>query len=221
VVPADAGESLDADAVIVACDTRNTRELLQRSGLTDRIDVASVQESEPFCIARLWLDRPVAPGRPAFYTTSRFAYLDSLAVYSAFQEPFVSQARAGGGAVIELHAYAIPPERLASPDAIADAMAQEMLVVLPELTGARVRHREVQLQQSFTRFAPGDHARRPTTASGVPGLLFAGDWVKVDAPVALMEGATVSGKLAANAILDDDGLAREPIPLVARTGPLA
>jgi isorenieratene synthase len=79
----------------------------------------------------------------------------------------------------------------------------------------------VQLQASFTRFAPGDHRRRPSTDSGVPGLLFAGDWVKIDAPVALMEGATVAGKCAANQLLAGDGLAAEPIPIVAPRGPLA
>ena len=52
-------------------------------------------------------------------------------------------------------------------------------------------------------------------------LLFAGDWVKVDAPVALMEGAVVSGLLAANVILADAGASPEPIPIVAVRGPLA
>jgi isorenieratene synthase len=221
VVAAAGGERVLADAVVVACDTGGARALLSRSGLGDRIDLGALAEAEPFCIVRLWLDKPVRPGRAPFYTTSRFAFLDSLAIYSAFQEPFVAQARDSGGAVVELHAYAIPAERMAAPDAIADALAAEMLVVLPELAGARTLHREVQLQASFTRFAPGDHRRRPTTDSGVPGLLFAGDWVKLDAPVALMEGATVAGKCAANHLLAGDGLAAEPIPIVAPRGPLA
>lgn len=221
VEPAHGGEQVDADVVIVACDTRGTRDLLVRSALQNRIDLAALAESEPFCIARLWLDRPVRADRAPFYTTSRFAYLDSLAIYSHFQRPFVDDAVHGGGSVVELHAYAIPPERQAPPDVIADAMAREMLVVLPELTGARVRHREVQLQASFTRFAPGDHAHRPRTDSGVPGLLFAADWVKIDAPVALMEGATVAGKLAANHVLRAHHLAAESVPIVAPRGPLA
>jgi isorenieratene synthase len=221
VAAATGGERIDADAVIVACDTRGARGLLSRSDLVPRVDTGGLAESEPFCIVRLWLDKPVRPDRAPFYTTSRFVHLDSLAIYSAFQEPFVAQARAGGGAVVELHAYAIPAERLAAPDVLADALAAEMLVVLPELAGARTLHREVQLQASFTRFAPGDHPRRPRTDSGVPGLLFAGDWVKIDAPVALMEGATVAGKCAANHLLQADGLAAEPIPIVAPRGPLA
>jgi isorenieratene synthase len=214
-------ERLAADAVIVACDTTGARGLLQRSALTDRVDVTSVQESEPFCVARFWVAAPVRPDRSAFYTTSRFRYLDSLAVYSAFQHDAVLWAQRTGGSVVEVHAYAIADEDLNDAATIAMTMWREMLQILPELEGARIVHREVQLQRTFTRFAPGDHARRPGTVTDVPGLLLAGDWVKVDAPVALMEGAVVSGILAANAVLAGRGAPPEPIPTVATRGPLA
>lgn len=214
-------ERLAADVVIVACDTTGARGILQRSALTDRVDVASVQESEPFCVARFWVAAPVRPDRSAFYTTSRFRYLDSLAVYSAFQHDAVLWAQRTGGSVIEVHAYAIADEDLADASTIVMTMWREMLQILPELEGARIVHREMQLQRTFTRFAPGDHARRPGTVTDVPGLLLAGDWVKVDAPVALMEGAVVSGILAANAVLTSRGAPPEPIPTVATRGPLA
>lgn len=214
-------ERIAADTVVVACDTTGARGILERSGLTDRVDVTSVQESEPFCVARFWVDRPVRADRAPFYTTSRFRYLDSLAVYSAFQEDAVAWARQTGGSVVEVHAYAIADDDLREAAVVALAMWQEMLHVLPELEGARVIHREVQLQRTFTRFAPGDHARRPRTVTDVPGLLLAGDWVKVDAPVALMEGAVVSGLLAANVVLAAAGAPPEPIPTVALRGPLA
>jgi isorenieratene synthase len=216
-----AGELLDADVVIVACDTTGTRNLVQRSGLDTVIDTHSVQEAEPFSVVRLWLDRPVRADRAAFYTTSRFALLDSLAIYSAFQTESVLWAKQSGGSVVELHAYAIEDARLLPAELLADAMQLEMLQVLPELVGARVLHREVQLQRTFTRFAPGDHARRPSTTTAIDGLLFAGDWVKIDAPVALMEGAVVSGKVAANVVLTARGAAPEAIAIVAPTGPLA
>lgn len=215
------GEQLDADVVIVACDTTGARGIVQRSGLGDRIDTTSVQEAEPFSVVRLWLDKPVRPDRAPFYTASRFALLDSLAIYSAFQTESAQWAARTGGCVVELHAYAIDDANMGSAAAIANVMQQEMLLVLPELAGAKVLHREAQLQRTFTRFAPGDHARRPTTTTSVPGLLLAGDWVKIDAPVALMEGAVVSGKVAANVVLAERGAALEAIPLVAARGPLA
>ncbi len=222
---ADASEDIDADVVIVACDTTGTRGILERSGIAGvgagLVDVHSVQEAEPFSVVRYWVSRPVLPHRAPFYTTSRFRYLDSLAVYSAFQEDAVAWAQAHQGCVVEAHAYAIAAEDALSVEGMADVLWRELVEVLPELEGATVVHREAQLQQTFSRFAPGDHARRPTTVSTVPGLLFAGDWVRVDAPVALMEGAVVSGIVAANHILMERGASPEPIPTVALRGPLA
>ncbi len=218
-VAASAGRFVACDGVVIAADTRGARGLIERSALP--IDTRSIAESEPFCVVRFWVDRPVNVDRPPFFTAARFVYLDSLAIYSQFQEPSRSWARRHGGSVVEAHAYAIPLERMAAVEVLAEALWRELLVVLPELGGARVLHREAQLQSSFTRFAPGDHRHRPSTKTSVANLVLAGDWVRVDAPVALMEGAVVSGKLAANALLDRDGLAAEAIPIVAARGPLA
>jgi isorenieratene synthase len=169
----------------------------------------------------LWLDKPTASGRLPFYTTSRFRFTDSLALYSAFQEPFVSWARRTGGSVVEVHAYAIAPEAMVPPAELRAAMWQELVSLLPELAGARVLHDEFQQQSNFTRWAPGDHARRPGTTTPVANLLLAGDHVRLPAPASLMEAAAMSGRLAANAILDAEGLRQIAIPTVALKGPLA
>jgi isorenieratene synthase len=226
VVDAATAEVLDADVVILAAEVRGTQRVCARSGLLDPGDerlagVRGLGESEPYAVVRVWLDRAPHADRAPFYTTSRFADLDSLAVYSAFQDRARDWAARTGGSVVELHAYAIPPERQAAVDVVAARLVEQMRVALPELADARVLHQEAQLQQNFTRFAPGDLRSRPTTTTAVPGLLLAGDWVRIDAPVALMEGAVVSGRLAANAVLDAEGVAPLPIPLVAQRGPLA
>jgi carotenoid phi-ring synthase / carotenoid chi-ring synthase len=124
---------------------------------------------------------------------------------------------------VELHAYAIPPEQQASPDALAQRLIADMHRLIPELSDAQVLHQEMQLQDNFTRFGVGDHRRRPGTKTKVDGLFLAGDWVKIDAPVALMEGAVVSGVVAANAIVDelDAGKVQaHTIQTVLPTGPL-
>lgn len=218
IVAESTARLIAADAVVLATDTAGARGIIERSALP--IDTAAVQESEPFCVVRWWLDRPVHKDRPPFFTTARFRLLDSLAVYSQFQDDAVAWAAEHGGSVVEAHAYAIVDAELADVSVLADRLRQEALLVLPELAGARVLHQEAQLQRSFSRFAPGDHRRRPSTTTAVPNLLLAGDWVRVDAPVALMEGAVVSGLLAANAILQKEGLAPESIPIVAARGPL-
>lgn len=214
-----AAERLSCDWCVVACEVRGTQELMRRSDPALARHVAGLGEADPYVVWRLWLDKPTRPDRLPFYTTARFRLTDSLAIYSAFQEPFVSWARKSGGSVVEIHAYAVA-EPLAPPELRA-VMWRELLALLPELDGARVLHDEFQQQSNFSRWAPGDHARRPSTATPLSNLMLAGDHVKLPAPAALMEAAVMSGRLAANAIFAGEGLRQVAIPTVALKGPLA
>lgn len=218
---ADEGRALPCDYCVVACEVRGVQGLLGASDRALGAHVAGLGEADPYVVWRLWLDKPTARDRLPFYTTARFRFTDSLAIYSAFQEPFVSWARRTGGSVVEVHAYAIAPEAMLPAVELRAAMWRELMSLLPELAGARVLHDELQQQSNFTRFAPGDQARRPATATPVANLVLAGDWVRLPAPASLMEAAAMSGRLAANAILAAEGLRQLPIPTVALKGPLA
>ena len=115
-----------------------------------------------------------------------------------------------------------PPRRCGRPPRIRAAMWRELVSLLPELAGARVLHDEFQQQSNFTRWAPGDHARRPGTTTPVANLMLAGDHVRLPAPASLMEAAAMSGRLAANAIARPPRACSQlPIPTVALKGPLA
>jgi isorenieratene synthase len=100
-------------------------------------------------------------------------------------------------------------------------MLAELKKLLPELASARVLHEEYQQQDNFSRFAPGDHASRPRTETPIPNLFLAGDHVRLDVPAALMEAATISGRMAANGILRAERLREIPITIVPLRGPLA
>ena len=207
--------------MVVACEVRGVQALLTASDPALGRHVAGLGEADPYVVWRLWLDKPTARDRLPFYTTARFRFTDSLAIYSAFQEPFVSWARKTGGSVVEVHAYAIAPEAMVPSSEIRAAMWRELVSLLPELGGARILHDEFQQQSNFTRWAPGDHARRPGVATPVANLVLAGDHVRLPAPASLMEAAAMSGRLAANAIFAHEGLQELPIPTVALKGPLA
>ncbi len=147
-----ATSALPCDYCVVACEVRGLQQLVRRSELAAPVlngNVAQLGEADPYVVYRLWLDRPVLPSRNPFYTTSRFDYTDSLAIYSHFQEPYRSWARRTGGAVVEVHAYAIAPEELRPAADIRAAMRAELWRLLPELAGARVLHEEYQQQSNF------------------------------------------------------------------------
>lgn len=219
-----AEDALPCDYCILAADVRGLREVVAASALGApalEAAVAALGVADPYVVLRVWLDRPVQPERDAFYTVAGHRYVDSLAIYSHFQEPFMGWARRTGGAVVELHAYAIAPDAVAPEAVVRAAMLEEMVRLLPELSGARVRHAEYMAQHDFTRWAPGDHARRPRTATPIANLFLAGDHVRLDAPAALMEAAVMSGRLAANGVLRRCGAQEITIPTVATRGPLA
>ncbi len=218
------GEVVPCDYAVSACEVRGTRQLFANSDLAApelKRRVAALGEADPYLVYRVWLDKPVRPDRTAFYTCARYAYVDSLAIYTMLQEPYISWGKRTGQTVIELHAYAVAPEDMRPSEELARLMLADMRKILPELASAKVLHGEYQEQSNFSRFAPGDHATRPSTETEIANLFLAGDHVRMEVPCALMEAATMSGRFAANAIFRKEGLRETPIHCVATKGPLA
>ncbi|TCD47607.1 FAD-dependent oxidoreductase [Chlorobium sp. N1] len=218
---AESTELLACDYCVLASDVRGTREIVRRSELRSpafEASVGSLGEADPYAVYRVWLDRPVDGGGFPFYTVSGYTYTDSVSIYSAFQEPFITWAGEHGGSVVELHAYAIAPEDMRSDDEIRLAMLDELHRLLPDTAGAAVLHEVFMLQSNFTRWAPGDHDKRPGPETPFPNLFLAGDWVRVDAPVFLMEAAAFTGRMAANAVCRNEGVRQTPLPIVPMEG---
>jgi isorenieratene synthase len=72
-------------------------------------------------------------------------------------------------------------------------------------------HRELVNQKNFSGYPPGSYGERPETSTDISNLIFAGDWVKMPFPCGLMERAISSGLLAANQILQREGLKRRSL----------
>ena len=217
-------ELVEGDYFVLAAEVRGAKALIRRSELPDaefNRRITSLGEADPYIVWRLWFDKPVRPERSAFYTVSRYRYTDSLAIYSNFQDPYREWAEKTGGSVVEVHAYAMTAEQDKSPESIRAAMLGELSHLLPELRDARILFDAYMRQSNFTRWAPGDYAMRPGTDTPWANLLLAGDYVRIDAPVSLMEAATMSARLAVNSVLWREGLREIAIPTVAPEGPLA
>ncbi|WP_156755202.1 FAD-dependent oxidoreductase [Actinokineospora pegani] len=196
------------DAVVLACDTAGLREVVDRSaglGSADwRAGVARVRTAPPFLVSRFWLDRPANPDRAAFLGTSGYRHLDNISVLDSFETESAAWRERTGGSVVELHAYALDPEP--DLDSVVAALLDEARSVYPELRGAKALRVEHVLREDCPLFAPGSFATRPTVATPDPTVVLAGDLVRVDLPVALMERAATTGFLAANHLLDGWGV---------------
>ncbi len=202
VVAGDAEEAL-ADAVVIAANVSGVKGLVDRSpALGDeawRQRVAELSLTRPFAVWRLWLDTPTGPDRPAFAGTTGLGELDNISLYHAIEDESRAYAEREGGAVVELHAYALP-EPVDAGALKADLLAG-LYASYPETKRARIVYDRFLLRADCPAFPPGAAERRPGVTTPSPGVALAGDFVSLPFPSALMERAAASGFLAAGAAL--------------------
>lgn len=216
------------DRVVVATDVVGTNRIL---GKADSLPEAmqtqmnALRPGQRYSVLRLWLDKDVRGNLPVFLITERREVLDSVTFYHRFEEETqaeVARAQKSGealAAVVELHCYSVPDEL--ADEEVRGHLLSELLAFFPELEGVTVLDEYFQLRQDFTAFHVGRDAGRPTVRTDVPGLVCAGDWVKLPFPAMLLEAACASGLLAANEILSRDGLCEEQVYSVPLKGLMA
>jgi isorenieratene synthase len=214
------GEGVHADAVVLALDISALRELVAASPALGtprwRRRIASLRTAPPFLVRRLWLDRPVAAHRPAFLATGGLVPLDNISVLERYDREAAAWAGATGGSVVELHAYAVSAPR----EETSARLLGRLHEIYPETARAHAVGDLSEWHDDCPLFAPGTFYDRPAVAGPVPGLVLAGDGVRIDLPVALMERAATTGWHAANLLLAGWGLAGHPLTTVPLRGRL-
>jgi isorenieratene synthase len=198
------GDVVEADAVVLATDPATTRRLVaQEPTLGDadwRERITAGSNAPRFGVWRLWLDRPVEADRAAFLGTSGYGLLDNVTVLERFEAGAADWARAHGGSVVELHAYALPDDIDAA--AVRTDLRAQLGAVYPETRDAAVRAEELLIEDDCPLIGTSAWQRRPEVTTPDPRVLLAGDGIRCDLPVALMERAATTGFLAANVLLE-------------------
>jgi isorenieratene synthase len=210
-----AGEAVRASALVLALDVPGLKGLAARSGAALeelRPGIESLEVTARFAVLRLFYEGRVPAHLSPFAGTAGVGLLDNISVYERFEDESEAIARTQGS-VVELHAYGVP-DGLDEAAIRADLMAG-LHAIHPELRDMPVREERYLVRQDCPAFAPGSHRLRPTVITKVPGLVLAGDFVKLPFASALMERATTAGMMAGNVLLAARGLGQEPI----RTGP--
>jgi isorenieratene synthase len=210
-----ATETVEADYYVFAADIPGIQHLFTLAegtvpaALQQQINHLSV--ADPFAVARFWFDRDFDWEHSLFTSLSGYRLTDSITLYHRIQDDFKTWAERTGGSVVELHAYCYKEKEFPTQQDLLTTFEQELYEIVPALRQANLLHRELVNQKNFAGFPPNSDSDRPETVSIVPNLLFAGDWVKMPFPCGLMERAISSGLLAANAILEQEGLQRRTI----------
>ncbi|MEM6522112.1 MAG: FAD-dependent oxidoreductase, partial [Cyanobacteria bacterium P01_C01_bin.70] len=217
-------EALEADYYVLAADIPGIKHLISLSEgpvePTLSYQVERLKVADPFAVGRFWFDRDFEWEHSDFTSLSGYRLTDSITLYHRIQEDYIDWAKRTGGSVVELHAYCYKEKEFPTQQAILETFQAELFEIVPALAEATLLHRQLVNQKNFAGFPPGSYPDRPETATTVPNLLFAGDWVKMPFPCGLMERAVSSGLLAANAVLQQEGVQRRPILSVNPEGVL-
>jgi len=207
-VHCDDGTAIDADGVVLATDPGGLQQIVSASPeLGDaqwRQRVADMELAPPFVVQRLWLDRPMDAGRPDFLGTGGLEPVDNISVVSNYERQAAEWARAHRGSVVEVHSYSVIEP--APFEGLREKMLSRLHQIYPETARAGIVSERILFRQDCPLFSPGSHAGRPTVDTPVPGLMLAGDGIRIDLPVALMERAATTGWTAANRLLSGWGV---------------
>jgi isorenieratene synthase len=210
------------DACVLALSVPGLKRLIAASTTLDaprlRTEVASLDVTLPFVVWRLWLDAPTAPTRPPFAGTTGAGLIDNISLFHRLEDESRAWAAVTGGAVVELHAYAVPAD--ADDDEIRRDLLAGLHRLYPETRGARQVAERYMRGNDCPAFTVGSWALRPQVTTEIDCLVLAGDFVKLAVPSALMERAVMSGMIAANHLLALRGISGAPIWSVPRRGML-
>ncbi|MDJ0598310.1 MAG: FAD-dependent oxidoreductase [Crocosphaera sp.] len=205
-------QTLAADYYVIATDVPGIQHLWSKIEgenseiLTQKIEQLAV--ADPFAVARFWFDQDFDWEYSNFTSLSGYKLTDSITLYHRIQTQFIEWAKKTGGSVVELHAYCYKEKDFPTQENLLQTFEQELYEIVPQLSQANVLHRELVNQKNFSGYPPNSYENRPETSTEIDNLFLAGDWVKMPFPCGLMERAVSSGLLAANALLEKEGLQR-------------
>ena len=186
-----AGEQIAANHVVLATSLAPAQELIRQAfGNHPWFQSMLRLPSMPSVTIQIELDRPSMPIDRATFGLET--------VLASFAEEFRTVFRQSPG---RLSVILTPPEPFLDMDP-ADIL--EITCRDAEPLGVRVRghvvaYRVIKLPADFYSLAPGNDALRPPQATPIAGLTLAGDYTRQQY-LATMEGAVISGQLAAGAV---------------------
>ena len=204
-VSSSAGD-FEADALVLAVDVANLRRLVADAswlGTPDwRERIADLRTAPPFGVARRWLGAPAGrAGLAPFLGTSGYGPLDNLSRLDAFEAGAATWASRTGGTVVEAHGYALTD----TSDAARERLWAEASRIHPELADAPVVGEQWLVAEDCPLVDTSPWERRPEVVTPDRRVVLAGDLVRCDFPIALMERAATTGWQAANALLSSWG----------------
>ncbi|TDT34413.1 isorenieratene synthase [Naumannella halotolerans] len=221
------GQTLSADAVVIATDLQATRSLIDTGGFDQRgfdqrgfdqrgfdqrgfdqqwVDsVGALQTAPEFAVWRRWFDTGVRADAADFLGTTGYGPLDNVSMIHQFESGAADWAATNGGSVVELHAYALPAGF--DHEQLRAELDRHLWSLHPELRHARTLGDQWLVRADCPLPGLTPWHERPGVVTPSSRVVLAGDGVRCPYPVALMERAATTGVMAANRLLENWGVA--------------
>ena len=214
VAQGDSTEIITADAYLCACDVPGIKKVLPQEWRTwsefdniyklDAVPVATVQLRFDGWVTELndeeqrkQLKQAVGIDNLLYTPDADFSCFSDLALSSPGD-----YYKEGQGSLMQLVLTPGDPFIKQSNEAIAHHVLDQVHQLFPSSRDLNMTwYSVVKLAQSLYREAPGMDAYRPPQKTPIPNFFLAGSYTQQDY-IDSMEGATISGKQAAQAILD-------------------
>jgi uncharacterized protein with NAD-binding domain and iron-sulfur cluster len=190
-------ELLRGDYIISAMNIQSLRAVLpapaaRAAGLTDAMRLTTT----PAMSLIVWFDRPITPVPPGAPLTTGCAMRDFVDMATLGRQP--------GGAPGAVYQFVITraKSRFEDPDqVVVDDVVRDLKAVWPAARPAQVVDYALsRIGAAMFAALPGAHRLRPAPQTQLSNLVLAGDWIRHDLN-ASMEGAALSGRMAADAVL--------------------
>ncbi|MCM0621823.1 FAD-dependent oxidoreductase [Nocardioides sp. BSK12Z-4] len=203
--------SLAVDGVVLATDRAPLQRIVSASPwLGDdawRSRLLGLEVAPPFVVWRRWLSCPAPADAAAFLGTSGFGPLDNVSFLEQLESGAAAWASSTGGCVVEMHAYAVPASDAADREQLQKVLWEELLRIHPSLGAGEVRGEEWLVREDCPLVGLDEWASRPGVVTPDERVVLAGDGVRCELPVALMERAATTGTQAGAHFLAAFGVA--------------
>ncbi|MFK8111492.1 MAG: hydroxysqualene dehydroxylase HpnE [Rubripirellula sp.] len=196
VIEAADGSRYQADHVIIAVPWHSTAKMLSDLAWDGLRQCQSFRPSSITGI-HLWFDRPITelPHAVMVGSAAQWLFRDPLGNSSSgpsdeYYYQVVISASGESGAL--------------SKEVLLEQVLGEIRAVFPQAADASlIRSRMVSDPQAVFSITPEVEALRPPARTALPWLHLAGDWIATGWP-ATMEGAVISGRMAASSLMEQE-----------------
>ncbi|MDG2222725.1 MAG: hydroxysqualene dehydroxylase HpnE [Rubripirellula sp.] len=191
------GDDIHADHVVMAVPWHATKGLLTGDLVPNAPALAAIPSS-PISGLHLWFDRQ--------FTDRYHAVMVGTISQWMFRQPWGNESDQDRMHYYQIVISASQQARQMEKNELVDSVLTEIRHSFPGARDAKLlRSRVVTDPLSVFSVRPEVEALRPAARTRVPWLHLAGDWIETGWP-ATMEGAVLSGRMAASSICDREGL---------------